>query len=420
MLPAVDQHPLRPRVGARQDRRPHPRDLAADRPFAAGGHRLQGARREHHRARLRRAPGRRRHPHGRDHRRLRRARRRRRPPARRRALWPASRSPARWPRSASASSTARPGSTCHYDDDVRAETDMNVVMTGDGRFVEVQGTAEGAPFDRAELDTLLALAEKGCAELTRLQRRGAGRWLTRRGSSSPRATPRSSRRCGGSSARPCPRRRRRRGARPRRRRGVRRAGRGPADLRRQRPAQGARRPRRDRPALARRRQRPVRRRPERHARRAVGALVGTARSADDRNNALLLHQLADVPDERRGAHFACAVAFCAPERRGARRRGPDGRPGDPRDAGERRLRLRRALRGRRVPRPDHRRARPRRQGRRSPTAAAPCARSPPRSPPSWRLDRPETGRPARPQADDPHDRRARVRSERFELSLDGT
>jgi ribonuclease PH len=57
----------------------------------------------------------------------------------------------------------------HYDDDVRAETDMNVVMTGDGRFVEVQGTAEGAPFDRAELDTLLGLAERGCAELTRLQ-----------------------------------------------------------------------------------------------------------------------------------------------------------------------------------------------------------------------------------------------------------
>jgi ribonuclease PH len=57
----------------------------------------------------------------------------------------------------------------HYDDDVRAETDMNVVMTGDGRFVEVQGTAEGAPFDRSELDTLLALAERGCADLTRLQ-----------------------------------------------------------------------------------------------------------------------------------------------------------------------------------------------------------------------------------------------------------
>jgi ribonuclease PH len=57
----------------------------------------------------------------------------------------------------------------HYDDDVRAETDMNVVMTGDGRFVEVQGTAEGAPFDRSELESLLALAEGGCADLTRLQ-----------------------------------------------------------------------------------------------------------------------------------------------------------------------------------------------------------------------------------------------------------
>lgn len=57
----------------------------------------------------------------------------------------------------------------HYDDDVRAETDMNVVMTGDGRFVEVQGTAEGVPFDRSELDTLLALAAGGCATLTELQ-----------------------------------------------------------------------------------------------------------------------------------------------------------------------------------------------------------------------------------------------------------
>ena len=58
----------------------------------------------------------------------------------------------------------------HYDDDVRAETDMNVVMTGEGKFVEVQGTAEGAAFDKAELDALLALATKGCADLTRLQR----------------------------------------------------------------------------------------------------------------------------------------------------------------------------------------------------------------------------------------------------------
>ena len=57
----------------------------------------------------------------------------------------------------------------HYDDDVRADTDMNVVMTGDGRFVEVQGTAEGEPFERELLDKLLALAADGCANLTRLQ-----------------------------------------------------------------------------------------------------------------------------------------------------------------------------------------------------------------------------------------------------------
>jgi len=57
-----------------------------------------------------------------------------------------------------------------YDEDVTAGTDMNVVMTGDGRFVEVQGTAEGEPFDKAMLDALLGLATDGCAELTRLQR----------------------------------------------------------------------------------------------------------------------------------------------------------------------------------------------------------------------------------------------------------
>ncbi len=56
-----------------------------------------------------------------------------------------------------------------YVEDVRAETDMNVVMTGDGGFVEVQGTAEGAPFSRDELDALLALAAAGNAELARLQ-----------------------------------------------------------------------------------------------------------------------------------------------------------------------------------------------------------------------------------------------------------
>ncbi len=57
-----------------------------------------------------------------------------------------------------------------YAEDVRAETDMNVVCTGSGDFVEVQGTAEGAPFSRTELDALLELATTGCAELTELQK----------------------------------------------------------------------------------------------------------------------------------------------------------------------------------------------------------------------------------------------------------
>lgn len=57
-----------------------------------------------------------------------------------------------------------------YEEDVRAETDMNVVCTGDGRFVEVQGTAEGAPFDRTELGALLDLATAGCVDLAALQR----------------------------------------------------------------------------------------------------------------------------------------------------------------------------------------------------------------------------------------------------------
>jgi ribonuclease PH len=61
-----------------------------------------------------------------------------------------------------------------YEEDVRAETDMNVVMTGDGRFVEVQGTAEGEPFDRVLLDRLLELAGAGCTELTAIQARALG------------------------------------------------------------------------------------------------------------------------------------------------------------------------------------------------------------------------------------------------------
>jgi ribonuclease PH len=56
-----------------------------------------------------------------------------------------------------------------YTEDSSADTDMNVVMDGSGRFIEVQGTAENAPFDRATLDELLELAADGCATLTKLQ-----------------------------------------------------------------------------------------------------------------------------------------------------------------------------------------------------------------------------------------------------------
>jgi ribonuclease PH len=62
-----------------------------------------------------------------------------------------------------------------YAEDSRADTDMNVVCTGDGSFVEVQGTAEGVVFSRAELDVLLDLAVSGCAQLTVAQLAAVGR-----------------------------------------------------------------------------------------------------------------------------------------------------------------------------------------------------------------------------------------------------
>jgi ribonuclease PH len=57
-----------------------------------------------------------------------------------------------------------------YEDDSRAEVDMNIVKTGDGRFIEVQGTAEGLPFGREALDSLLALADEGIRQLSDKQR----------------------------------------------------------------------------------------------------------------------------------------------------------------------------------------------------------------------------------------------------------
>ena len=111
----------------------------------------EGAGRTHDLARLRRHPGRRRHPHRGHHRRLRRRARRRdlaagagqasRRPARSSTSWP----PSRW-----ASCEATPLLDLEYTEDSASDTDMNVVMTAAGGFVEVQGTAEGAPFTRAD------------------------------------------------------------------------------------------------------------------------------------------------------------------------------------------------------------------------------------------------------------------------------
>jgi len=58
-----------------------------------------------------------------------------------------------------------------YEEDAAADVDMNVVMTGGGKFIEVQGTAEKEPFDRAKLDRLLDLAKQGIAELVRIQQK---------------------------------------------------------------------------------------------------------------------------------------------------------------------------------------------------------------------------------------------------------
>lgn len=70
-----------------------------------------------------------------------------------------------------------PVSDLEYVEDVRAETDMNVVVTGRGLFVEVQGTAEAQPFSKQELDQLLELAVNSCAELAVIQREALGEAL---------------------------------------------------------------------------------------------------------------------------------------------------------------------------------------------------------------------------------------------------
>ena len=66
-----------------------------------------------------------------------------------------------------------------YDEDSKAEVDMNFVKTGDGRFIELQGTAEGLPFDRRALDALMGLADEGIKELIEKQRTIVGAYLNR-------------------------------------------------------------------------------------------------------------------------------------------------------------------------------------------------------------------------------------------------
>jgi ribonuclease PH len=72
-----------------------------------------------------------------------------------------------------------------YEEDSRADVDMNIVKTGDGRFIEVQGTAEGAPFERQALDDLMALGDKGIQELVGLQRTIVGAFLPAAGARTP-------------------------------------------------------------------------------------------------------------------------------------------------------------------------------------------------------------------------------------------
>jgi len=87
---------------------------------------------------------------------------------------------ARWPMTAMVAATSvgivggEPLLDLAYDEDRRAHVDMNVFMTDAGRFVELQGTAEAAPFDRRDLDTLLALAEAGIRQLFELQASALG------------------------------------------------------------------------------------------------------------------------------------------------------------------------------------------------------------------------------------------------------
>ena len=197
MLPRATQERTQREVFQRPPRRPDARDSANHRARAARGDRHGETRRAHDLARLRRHPSRRRDAHRRGDRRLRRARAgvaHALRSGRSRALA----ADAPWSRRSSVGIVAgQPLLDLAYDEDSQALVDMNVFMTDAGRFVELQGTAEAAPFDRRELETLLGLAEGGIRRLFALQSAALGATLagscrlTPRWPSSSRASARS-------------------------------------------------------------------------------------------------------------------------------------------------------------------------------------------------------------------------------------
>ena len=182
-----------------------------------------------------------------------------------------------------------------YVEDSACDTDMNVVMTASGGFVELQGTAEGATFSRAEMDALLALAGKGIGELVEAQRRALAEPLPVRGVRLVLASNNPGKLAELRRAVRAARRRARRAGRARHRRGRRAA----RDLHRERARQGAPRGAGRARRGDRRRLGPRRRRARRRAGRRLGALrADRARSGrgprgasprqDAANNALLL------------------------------------------------------------------------------------------------------------------------------------
>ncbi len=190
-----------------------------------------------------------------------------------------------------------------YAEDSACDTDMNVVMTGAGGFVELQGTAEGAPFTRDEMDALVALAEKGHARADRGAESRAGWMTTALSIRAPRARVgqrRQTARIPAAAGAAGHRGDRASGARHRRGR------RAACDVRRECARQGAARERACEVARAGRRFRPLR--------GALGGAPGVqcARYAgeprsDARNNAKLIAALAGVADRR--AHYACVLAL---------------------------------------------------------------------------------------------------------------